>query len=58
MTFVQLKYFCEIVRHGSINAAAAACFISYHAMHKSLKNLETELNLSLLYRTPKGISLT
>ena len=58
MTFTQLKYFVEAVRHQSINAAADACFVSYNAMYKAIKNLETELQFLLLERTATGVSLT
>ncbi len=58
MTLTQLRYFVAVVQHGSINAAANACYISYNAMYKSILSLEKELNFTLLHRTPNGISLT
>lgn len=58
MTLTQIHHFVEIVKHGSINAAAMAFYISYQAMHKSLKNLERELNIILVNRDASGITLT
>lgn len=58
MTFDQLYYFTKIYEEGSINAAANACYISYQAMSKSLRNLEHELDMPLMIRTHTGVSFT
>lgn len=58
MTIVQLKYFIEVTKQGSINKAAEALFISQPSLSNALKDLEFELSTELLTRTPKGISLT
>ncbi len=58
MNLTQLGYFVELVNQKSITKAAQACFISYNAMHKSLKSMETELNVTLVNRDSTGITLT
>ena len=58
MTFEQLYYFSKVYETGSINSAANACYISYQAMSKSLKNLEHELDMPLMIRTHAGASFT
>ena len=58
MTFEQLKYFAEVVQQKSINKGAKISNLSYQAMLKSINNLELELDMALLYRNKKGISLT
>ncbi|MVX63503.1 LysR family transcriptional regulator [Clostridium chromiireducens] len=54
----QMKYFIEIVKHGSLNKAAQHLFISQPALTKQLAILEKSMNCSLLVRTPSGIKLT
>ncbi|MDR3136104.1 MAG: LysR family transcriptional regulator [Coriobacteriales bacterium] len=58
MTLQQLKYFIEIVNRGSINKAAEHLFITQPSLSNALKDLENELTLDLIIRTPRGISLT
>jgi len=58
MTLQQLRYFIETVKHGSINKAAENLFISQPSLSIALKELEAEIGLDLLIRTPRGITLT
>lgn len=58
MTLQQLKYFIETVNCGSINKAAERTFIAQPSLSNALRDLETEIGLELLTRTPRGISLT
>lgn len=58
MTLQQLKYFIETVNSGSINKAAERLFIAQPSLSNALRDLETEIGLQLLIRTPRGISLT
>lgn len=54
----QMKYFIEIVEHGSLNKAAQHLYISQPALTKQLGILEKSMNCKLLIRTPNGIKLT
>lgn len=58
MTLQQLKYFIEIVNCGSINKAAERLYIAQSSLSNALRDLETEMGLDLINRTPKGTSLT
>jgi DNA-binding transcriptional LysR family regulator len=57
MTLQQLKYFIEIVNCGSINKAAERLFIAQPSLSNAIRDLEAEIGLELITRTPKGISL-
>ena len=58
MTLQQLKYFIEIVKSGSINEASKRLFISQPSLSAAIKELETELQIELFYRSNKGITLS
>ncbi|MCL1990033.1 MAG: LysR family transcriptional regulator [Defluviitaleaceae bacterium] len=58
MTLQQLKYFIEIVNSRSINKAAEKLYMSQPSLSNALRELEADLGLDLIIRTPKGISLT
>ncbi len=58
MTLLQLKYFIEAVKFGSISEAAKQLFISQPSLSASIKELESELGFDLFLRTGKGISLS
>jgi DNA-binding transcriptional LysR family regulator len=58
MTLQQLKYFIETVNCGSINKAAERLFIAQPSLSNALKDMENELGIDLITRTPRGISLT
>ena len=58
MDMKNLKWFQEVCRCGSITKAAANLFITPQGLSKGIKNLESELEVTLLERTPNGVSLT
>ena len=53
-----LRYLIEISHYRSLSVAAEKLHISQPALSKSIKKLEQELNVQLLNRTTKGVSLT
>lgn len=58
MTLQQLKYAIEIANYGSINIAAKKLFITQPSLSKAIRELETELNITIFERTNRGISVT
>jgi DNA-binding transcriptional LysR family regulator len=58
MNLHHLRLFTAVVEHGGFTKAAAALNLSQPAISKSLKELETELNLPLIDRSERGVRLT
>lgn len=58
MELRQLKYFLEVVRVGSFTKAAESLRIAQPAISMAIKRLEEELDLVLLNRQDKRVSLT
>jgi DNA-binding transcriptional LysR family regulator len=58
MTLLQIKYVLTIADAGSMTKAAENLYISQPALTKSLRELETELGISIFSRSKKGIQLT
>ena len=58
MEFRQLQHFVAIVETGSISAAARHLYLAQPAISASIKKLENELNMPLLHRRDRGVSLT
>lgn len=58
MRLEHFKYLSMVAQTHSISLAADRLFISHQALSKALKSLEDELNIQLLIRTQKGVSLT
>jgi len=58
VTLQQLRYVIEIANCGSINIAAKRLFITQPSLSNSIRELETELNITIFQRTNKGISVT
>ncbi|WP_107848946.1 LysR family transcriptional regulator [Neisseria subflava] len=56
--FNELNYFLTLARAGSFVKAGQLLGISSPALSHSMKNLETRLNLRLLNRTTRNVSLT
>lgn len=52
------KFFKEVAMRGSISEASKRLFISQSAVSQSIKQLEGELGVKLLFRGSKGVSLT
>lgn len=50
-----LKYFYEVVNTGNITKTSKKLLISQPAITKAIKELENELNVSLLQRSKKGV---
>ncbi len=58
MHFTQLVYLTEIVKHGSISAAAKSLFISQSALSQSIVSLENEFGATLIKRSRYGVKPT
>ena len=52
------RIFYEVAQYHSISDAAKNMYLSQPAISKAIKNLESELNAMLFYRTLNGIILT
>lgn len=55
MTFGQLKTFLEVVRHGSIRAAAASLTVTEPSVSAGVASLQRELGVALVERQGRGI---
>ena len=53
-----LRYFVEVVRQQSFTRAAERLFVTQPTISKMLKNLEDELNCTLLIRDGRKLLLT
>lgn len=53
-----LAWFAHIAHHGSFTKAAAEMGVSRAALSQNLKTLEEQLNVKLIYRTTREMSLT
>lgn len=58
MTFQQFRYVIEIAKHHSISKAAAALFVTQPSISKAIRDLEQELDITILNRTNKGVVFT
>lgn len=58
MTIQQLQYVLEISRTGSVSKAARNLYLSQPNISNAIKNLESELNITIFERTPMGMQLT
>ncbi len=58
MRLSQLEYFIKVAQCGSITKAAQELFLSQPSLTKAIASLETEYQIKLFDRTPKGIQLT
>jgi DNA-binding transcriptional LysR family regulator len=50
-----LRYFIACVEHKTMHAAANAVNVSQPALSKAIRNLETDLGVTLLDRQPRGV---
>lgn len=58
MRLQQLHYIIKIVECGSMNVAAKQLFITQPSLSNAVKDLETEMGITIFNRNPKGITLT
>ncbi|WP_198299041.1 LysR family transcriptional regulator [Bordetella genomosp. 13] len=58
MNLRALRYFVAIADAGSLTAAAQAISIAQPALTRQLRELEQDLGVQLLQRTPRGVLLT
>jgi len=58
MTLQQLKYFVCVAKHQSMSHAAKELFISQPTLSNSMKELETEMGITIFIRNNKGITLS
>lgn len=58
MTLLQLKYIVTIAESGSLNEAAKRLYIAQPSLTSAVKDLESELGITIFSRTNKGILLT
>ncbi|MDP3799518.1 MAG: LysR family transcriptional regulator [Polaromonas sp.] len=58
MNLRALRYFVAIADAGSLTAAATAISIAQPALTRQLRELEVDLGVQLLQRTPRGVLLT
>ena len=53
-----LRYFVEVAKVKNFTRAAKNCHVAQPALSQQIKKLETQLNLKLLARLPRGAQLT
>lgn len=58
MELLQLSYFVQVAKLGSVTKAAKALHVSQPALSKTIHRLETELDARLFEKDGKGIKLT
>ncbi|MFQ5661141.1 MAG: hydrogen peroxide-inducible genes activator [Gammaproteobacteria bacterium] len=54
----QLRYFAALARHRHFGKAAEACFVSQPAFSIAIRELESVLNVQLVDRTRKSVTIT
>ena len=58
MTLQQIKYVLTIAEKSSMNKAAEELFISQPTLTSAVKDLETELGITIFKRNARGTALT
>jgi len=58
MTLQDLRYVVALAEHGHFGRAAAACDVAQPTISTQIKNLETQLGVTLFERTTKAVSVT
>jgi len=58
MKLHQLSALVKVAEMGSIQAASRALFMTQPAVSRAIRDLEIELGVLLVHRTPKGVNLT
>lgn len=55
MTLQQLRYIVAVAETGNITEAARRLFISQPSLTSAIRDLEKEMNITIFYRTNKGV---
>ena len=58
MNILHMKYAVEVAGAGSINRAAETLLVAQPNLSRSIKELETDLHITIFRRTPQGMILT
>lgn len=58
MTLRQLRYIIAVAECGSISAAAEKLLVAQPSLSKAVAELEEEMDITVFFRTPKGIHLS
>ena len=58
MNILHMKYAVEVAKAGSLNKAAETLFIAVPNISRSIKELESDLGITIFDRTTKGMCLT
>ena len=58
MNILHMKYAYEVAKAGSLGKAAETLVIAAPNLSRSIKELESELGITIFDRTPKGMFLT
>lgn len=58
MNLLHLRYAVEVAKTGSINKAASSLLIAQPNLSRSIKELESDLGITIFERTSKGMILT
>ncbi|WP_425803320.1 LysR family transcriptional regulator [Desulfitobacterium sp. Sab5] len=58
MTLQQCRYIVEVSKHNSISKAASALFVTQPSISKAIRDLENDLEITILDRTNKGVVFT
>ncbi len=58
MTLQDLRYVIALAEHGHFGRAATACDIAQSTLSTQIKNLESQLGVTLFERTTKSVSVT
>ena len=58
MTLQQIYYLLEVAKTGSINKSAEKLFVSQPTLTAAIKDVESELDITIFRRTSRGVRLT
>lgn len=58
LKFQQINILLEVAVQGSISKAARALYLTQPAISKAIQEMEQDLGVSLISRTPQGVTLT
>lgn len=58
LNIMHMKYACEVARTGSLSKASEKLFVAVPNLSRSIKELETDLGITIFDRTVKGMRLT